>query len=623
MSEPKGLINLIYRAPLDMTYQHQIDFTSPSEQLTYWGSKIKYRLGDYTYVRRERRSIKVNKSFDELEGINYLAYQAHSGNKTKWYYCFVTDRAYVNDETTTLYFEIDVFQTFMFDYTFKPTYISQAHVDRWDANHKPIYSRTEEGLNYGTEYVTEKAYRMKVDSEYKHGFYLVYMKDIPGNIRYTNIGDNPIPYDILVIPNLEGSDTGTVVGVADAMTNNMIVLSSLKEFQRYMASSDLGNSIQQICYVPYLPFNYKLRKANAGEVNQYGIDAVIQFSFATTVHQFTSETKTFNAIVLNNIGKSLIITEFATMDVFSGLENKIPSAEMWSALKSAPRTTERDRRYESKLLCFPYRYNVFTDWVSAPALIKNEYIVGDKITIKGSIGLNFNTPRRFWIDKYRKDPEGRECSINQLIPYEQSITTDAYYTYMLQNRNQISANLTNAKISAISNVAGATVNGAMGGATGGVWGAVGGAITGAVGSGISGALNIQGMIRSENAKQSDIKNMPDTISASNDCSLAIWDDNTYITLYRKAISCDYEEQLAQYWHMYGYKVNKLDTPNLRSRVRYNFIKTVGANIEGAIESTYLATLKAIFDNGVTIWHYSNTDFNPLDYTYENPEVNLL
>lgn len=622
MSEPKGLINLIYRAPLDMTYQHQIDFKSPSEQQTYWGSKVKYRLSDYTYVRRERRSIKVNKSFDELEGINYLTYQAHSGHGTKWYYCFVTDRAYINDETTTLYYEIDVFQTFMFDYTFKPTYITQGHVDRWDADHNPIYSRTDEGLNYGSEYVTEKAYRMKANSDYEHGFYLIYMKNMPDKTRVSRVVDNPIPYDILIVPNLQGEDTGTIVGLQDA-TGAITPLSNLRELQEYMSSSDIGNLIQQICYVPYLPIKYKINRAFTTQTEEYGVNAIIRFGIAIMPYTFTHEDKTLHVIALTNMHKNWLITEFASMSKFSGIENKLPSEDMWTALKNAPRTTERDRRYESKLLCFPYRYNVFTDWVGAPALIKNEYISGDKISIKGSIGFNFNTPRRFWVDNYRKDPEGRECSISQLIPFEQSITTDAYYSYMLQNKNQISANLTNAKISAISNVASSTISGVAGGLSGGVVGAIGGGIAGAVGSGVSGALNIQGMIRSENAKQADIKNMPDTISSSNDCSLAIWDNNTYITLYRKAICCEFEEQLAQYWHMYGYKVNRLETPDLRSRVRYNFIKTMGANIEGAIESNYLATLKAIFDNGVTIWHYSATDFNPLDYTYENPEVKLL
>ena len=637
MSEPRGIINLIYRSPLDMTYQHQIDFKTPSEQISYWGSKIKYRLSDYTYIRRDRRSIKVNKRFDDLEGINYLAYQAHSGNNTKWYYCFVTDRAYVNDETTTIYFEIDVFQTYMFDYTFKPTYISQAHVNRWDVNHKPIYSKTDEGLNYGSEYITEKAYRMVADSKYRHGFYLIYCKGLPlpvdsadGETLFTsyendipentNVIGNPIPYIVLLVPEiLSDNDSQLVCGL-----RNFGSLSNMKEVQRFMLNSAFGNYVSQIVYLPYLPLPYQISDSidSDGEFDCQ-MDLGFECSYETLDTTSLAYSGIIKFLVIKNIAPSQITKNYADMNIFSGLEEKIPSDEMWNALKASPRTTERDRRFESKLLCFPYRYNIFTDWVSTPALIKNEYITGDKISIKGSIGFGFNIPRRYWIENYRNDPEGREASINQLIPFEQPIMSDAYYTYMLENRNQISANITNATVSAITSAGTAVVSGAIGGASAGIPGAVAGAIGGAFSSAVTSAVNISNMLRSENAKQKDIKNIPDTFINSSDCTLAIADDARYITWYRKAISCIFEEQLAQYWHMYGYKVNQLEVPNLRSRIRYNYIKTIGANIEGAIESNYLATLKAIFDNGVTIWHYSEKDFNPLDYTYENPEVTLL
>ena len=75
--------------------------------------------------------------------------------------------------------------------------------------------------------------------------------------------------------------------------------------------------------------------------------------------------------------------------------------------------------------------------------------------------------------------------------------------------------------------------------------------------------------------------------------------------------------------MSGYKVNRVDVPNTRSRVRFNFIKTVGANIVGSFNQDDLSKIKSIYKNGVTIWHYSATVFYPLDYSYENIEVNLL
>lgn len=636
MSEPSGIIKLIHRAPLDMTYQHQIDFKTPSEQQTYWESKVKYRLLDYTYIRRERRSIKVNKSFDELEGINYLIYQAHSADGTKLYYCFVTDKAYINDATTAIYFEVDVFQTFMFDYTFKPTYISQAHVDRWDANHLPKYSKTEEGLAYGSEYVTESAYKIKPDIAVKHGFYLVYCvhHDVEsGAAAEPTVNETaPIPYAVYVLPNIEDA---TTLNANSALTKKVAVsyvddagetfefnVSTLAAFQAKMANGTIGNSVRQIVYVPYLPFKYTYSKSP--DSNGYVFNLLEGLWGITVIDGLI-------LLKLRAVDNSKLSRVLAETEVFTGLESAMPSEEMWAALKANPRTTERDRRYESKLLCYPYRYNLMTDWVSTPAVIKNEYIAGDKITIKESLSFGFNFPRRYHVANYRKDPEGREASITQVIPHEQAILTDAYYTYMLQNKNQISANLTNAQHSLNASIGTGLIstaaNAVSSGLSGGGWLGAGmsllSGVAGAANSAITGTTNINNMLRSENAKQQDLRAVPDTVVNSSDCGMVITDDTKYITWYRKSICCEFQEMLAQYWHMFGYKVNRMETPNLRSRVRYNYIKTIGANIEGAMESVYLAALKAIFDNGLTIWHYSAADFKPLDYTYENPEVLLL
>ena len=638
MSKPTGLIHLVQGAPLDMTYQHQIDFKSPSEQRAYWDSLVKYTLSDYMYIRRERRSIKVNKSFDDLEGINYLFYRSRTDTDSKWIYCFVTDRAYVNEGTTTLYFEIDVFQTYMFDFTFKPTYISQAHVDRWTPDHTPIYSRTEEGLNYGSEYVTESAYRMVpeapdlLSSDGIPGFYLIYLSNVRDMDSFefstplgtTKIMGNPIPYQLLLVPALPFSKGVHSAGFSQGDT--VYLVSNIEEIINFMANSAFGQYVHQIVYIPYLSIKHWIRRASSSE-GENGVTLVFGIEQQYTLEACQISRDDYyhiNVCAIKEIKPSEIEdVTYASLDLFEGLEEKIPSETMWTTLKGAPRTTERDRRYESKLLCYPYRYNIFTDWTSAPSLIKNEYLTEDKITIRGTMGMGFNTPRRYWISGYRKDPEGRESSISQLIPLEQPVISDQYYTYMLENKNQIQANVTNATISAVAGGISSTVNGAVGGfANGGIGGAITGGLSSAISSGIQSGVNIANMMRSENAKQSDIKNLPDSIS-SKECTLAIADKNLFITIYRKAICCEFEEQLAQYWHMYGYKVNRMEVPNLRSRVRYNYLKTIGANITGPIESTYLQTLKAIFDQGITIWHYSESDFNPLDYTYENPEVLLL
>ena len=640
MSTPSGTIHLIRSAPVDISYQHSIDFKDPQEQEAFWGSlaiENGISLTEYSYIRRDRRSISIERTFDQLEGVNYLFYNSREQEKT--FYAFVTDREYINDRTTRLYFDIDVFQTFLFDYKFRPSYISQAHVDRWNAEKLPIYSRTEENLSYGTEYETESAYKIGHPSWIPHGFYLIYVKPAEEDPPTISPG-NPTPYSIYMIPNIEKHAPDSIFAPSKVLYGGT-VLSGINEFMSLMANSSVGNLVAQISYLKYLPIPYDLRLATEQENSDTGADYVLEnidgvsdsvflkyFSlFIDKKTNFPGSSTTFNVLKIRWIGNSSndssVRKTIAKMGTLEGIE-EYPTPELWESVKAKPGKTERDRRFESKLLCYPYRYNIFTDWVNAPLLIKNEYLSPGGIKINQSIGIGFNTPKRFWVEGYLKDTFGRDTSISNALPFEQPVINDAYYTYLLQNKNQISANLTNAKINAISGTVTGALNGVAGGlATGGFVGAFLGAIGGAVSSGVQGALDVQEIVRNENAKQADLQAIPDTIGASNDITLAINDDNTSLTLYRKRITCEFREQLAQYWHCYGYKLNRVDVPNLRSRYRFNYIKTIGANITGDMESPYLSALKAIFDRGITIWHYLPNDFYPLDYTYENMEVNLL
>lgn len=648
---PTGAITLCSYAAVDATYSHSITFTSPSEQLAFWGSKAKARLTDYMYVRRERRYIQVERSFEELDGVNYMYFTSRADSKL--YYCFIIDREYVNEGVTKLYFEVDVLQSFMFDYKWQPSYIAQAHVDRWHADNTPKYSYTDEGLDYGSEYMTEAAYKITPDTEHRHGFYLVYCKQHSELVASgqasepTKVIDTPIPYDIYLVPEIYNGNVD--LKEADELAYKVLVtynqddgsevgaqIANMRGLQRFMSRSAFGNYVVQIVYVPYCPFSYKIGVSevtglpvfNFPKVN-YGIEELEALIGVTTLAategvEGAAAANQIPLLRIRAINSSVAARLLASMDRFNGIEGAMPSAAMWKAIKAAPYTTERDRRYESKLLTYPYRFNLFTDWKSAPLLIKNEFICEDKIKVHERIGFGFNMPRRYFIENYRKDIEGRECSLTQTIPLEQPIINDQYYTYMLENKNQIAANVSNAAINlaatgvtSVINMAGTAAAAAAGAPVSG------GSVIGSVMNVVQGALDMQAMIRSENAKQKDIRALPDTITSSNDATLSIADKNTFLTFYRKAIACDYAERLAQYWHMFGYIVKAVELPNTRSRLRYNYIKTIGANLEGNIEAAYLNQLKAIYDKGVTLWHYSATNFKPLDYTYENIERSLL
>ena len=69
-----------------------------------------------------------------------------------------------------------------------------------------------------------------------------------------------------------------------------------------------------------------------------------------------------------------------------------------------------------------------------------------------------------------------------------------------------------------------------------------------------------------------------------------------------------------YFTMYGYKVNSLKIPNITGRSNWNYVKTLGANIEGDVPEEDLNEIKSLFNNGITLWHKPSTY---LDYSQSN------
>ena len=72
-----------------------------------------------------------------------------------------------------------------------------------------------------------------------------------------------------------------------------------------------------------------------------------------------------------------------------------------------------------------------------------------------------------------------------------------------------------------------------------------------------------------------------------------------------------------YFSMFGYKVNRVKTPNVNGRYNWNYVKTVGCYIEADIPQDDLQQIKNMFDAGNTIWHHPNTF---MDYSQNNPIV---
>lgn len=74
--------------------------------------------------------------------------------------------------------------------------------------------------------------------------------------------------------------------------------------------------------------------------------------------------------------------------------------------------------------------------------------------------------------------------------------------------------------------------------------------------------------------------------------------------YYKQIRSEYAKIIDNYFDMYGYKTNRVGTPNLRARPCYSYVKTIGCCVHGNIPGDFKQQIDSIFDKGIRFWKTS-------------------
>lgn len=605
MSIPTGSVILCQNIPIDNTYAHTIDFSTKDEQLAYFMGHKYRELTSFTYIRKDNK-LRVGISLDDLKAVNYLTFVSSSNSRR--YYCFITNKEYSNDNTTYLTIEIDVMQTYMFDYELKPCFVERSHVDRWDSKMRPIFYYAAEDFEVGNEYMLEKAYKIAKDTSENISWFLVVMSPseaIHKNAALpNNLNDIPTPYYYYLVPHFKRY-AGYMFKCGGKRVSN------ISDFMSLMADSGIGNAVREISLIPYLPFEVSVNETT-GEIT-FGKGVTIDIEELTATDSWGdvvlemilgNDDFVFNAMRINPAKSNFDIRKtLCSFKWDEGLD--MPGVQDVAKHATNPNKTD-DPRFESKLYMFPYRYNAINNWRGGHLTVKNEYLPED-VDIKFTKAFAFNSPARYWVEGYRDDVNGRNSSIVDDNSLNLPIVSDTYFTYMLQNKNQRLANM-------ITTTANGVIGGLAGGAT---------IVGSAIGAAAGGLTALAGSVASSIGQSADLKNQPDSVINANDCTLAIGDDNVYLTLYRYMIHPDMMERLANFFHMFGYKINKLMQPNIKTRTRFNYIKTAGCSLTSNIDYDDVLRIKSIFDDGITFWHYTPENFTPLQYGLSNMERKLV
>ena len=149
---PETEVHLLTNVPFNYSYNNVRDFSSIEEQERFFLNRsIKY-FDKLTYQRVNNNVIKLEMSYEELFNVNYMMFK-NSSIEGKWFYAFITEYRYISKNVTEIAYQIDVFQTWLYEMTWQSSYVEREHTKRYN-NGIPVINTIDEGLAYGDDYKT-------------------------------------------------------------------------------------------------------------------------------------------------------------------------------------------------------------------------------------------------------------------------------------------------------------------------------------------------------------------------------------------------------------------------------------------------------------------------------------
>lgn len=125
--QPDSTIVLIRGCPLDNTYRHTIFFADEHSQYDYFYAKRKsnnHVFSNQYYQRVNREKIRIQVNAESILDCNYLMFENHAYSN-KWFYAFINQIDYINNNVAEITYQIDVMQTWVHDYELNEVYIER------------------------------------------------------------------------------------------------------------------------------------------------------------------------------------------------------------------------------------------------------------------------------------------------------------------------------------------------------------------------------------------------------------------------------------------------------------------------------------------------------------------
>ena len=579
---PNSTIQILRQVPLDTTYDHTIYFSNATQQYTYFLAKTKYTFLDQTYQRVKRGYIRVQQNANNLYDCNYLMFQNTSyGNK--WFYAFIKSVEYINDNVAEIEFEIDVMQTWMFDYSFDQCYVIREHSETDNIGDNLV----QEDVNTG-EYMTGADISPNIfnnwkiviistsqlldasgnplhitratDGGYWGGIYgaceyhifpltaqaLIDIKNILSALGWFNNGGNIVafymcPYDM--IPSIATDWAQSLYDQQSKLDNFVFPCNAKGETSDpNVTLTPFGGYVPKNNKLYTYPYNYFICDNGQGDMKEFKYEYFPVISGATNIEfSFYADVSVNPSVVCYPIGYLQ-----GSQPNAAGYEEQ---QQFGISIKNFPTCTWATNDLGAKLI---------QGGISLALLAATK---GVSATYPGSVNVrkpidvqpipNYETPQL---------PSGGNLMV---MPHK--------YTPPVSNGEN-----------------GGTVSARL--------------------------KPLDALIANQVCHSVINSHMTNHIGTSNTQFLSGFFDFTFKQMF---LAPTFAEIVDNYFTRFGYACNKIKTPNISARPHWNYVKTSNCTITGSIPCDDMKTICDIYNNGITFWKNGNEIGN---YSLDNSPI---
>jgi len=542
-------------------------------------SKNDFARDNYVFIRPYGNHIRVpfRSDYLQINGINYLMFR--NGDSDKWWYCFVNQIVYINDDVSDLVFTVDVLQSWWFDVSPRPCFVEREHTQDDTLGNNLL----DEPLSTG-DYIVNGT---KTTDDLKEYVAVVV------SAMYAQSGD-------IVGHNAQGGwiDTaysGAGVFIFDLSNETPENDKSLRNWLRDLSTVGAGNAVSSI----YLyPKDFLASNTPFGE-NIFGSAGNYQSQYMPSTSEFYSYfdanldgykprnmklyTYPFNFMRVSNNNGSYKDYPFeyfehsqaGLLDFNFQLRGAMsPSGDILCIPKNYNGQEYNMQEYLNMggYAQVPWTYDGYANWLAQNA--------GSMLATLGAAAISAYVPAMtasMWVP-YRAQKTGVSGTLGaftgNLARNGSTAATNDMYTYWARREYDMPAHLN---------------------------------------------MNNKDLQKAESKTVGDFINathQPSTVKGQSSNSALQGIGYGIFTIMHMCVRKDIAERIDTFFDVYGYNTQKTKYPNFSGRKSWNYVKTRNASFQGTCPPDVLASINDIFNNGCTLWHTNDIGNYSLDNSIE-------